>query len=123
MNEFSTITSTIERHKTGKHSYYLKNAGLVERAGLFKHQGSITALYTVLVEGDDFNEPIADAMRSLLDGHVVLTRELAELGHYPAIDVLLSLSRLTFQLDNNIRTSAIWRSSLDESLSTKQSAD
>ena len=72
--------------------------GIVERAGLFKGQGSITALYTVLVEGDDFNEPIADTMRALLDGHIVLTRELAHLGHYPAIDVLISISRLTMQL-------------------------
>lgn len=72
--------------------------GIVERAGNFKHQGSITALYTVLVEGDDFNEPIADTMRSLLDGHIILTRELAHRGHYPAIDVLQSISRLTMQL-------------------------
>lgn len=72
--------------------------GIVERAGLFKGQGSITALYTVLVEGDDFNEPIADTMRALLDGHIVLTRELAHMGHYPAIDVLISISRLTTQL-------------------------
>ena len=72
--------------------------GIVERAGNFIGQGSITALYTVLVEGDDFNEPIADTMRSLLDGHIVLTRELAHRGHYPAIDVLQSVSRLTHQL-------------------------
>lgn len=71
---------------------------IVERAGNFIKQGSITALYTVLVEGDDFNEPIADTMRSLLDGHVVLTRELAHQGHYPAIDVLQSISRLSHQL-------------------------
>lgn len=71
---------------------------IVERAGNFKDQGSITALYTILVEGDDFNEPIADAMRSLLDGHIVLTRELAHRGHYPAIDVLQSVSRLSNQL-------------------------
>jgi len=74
--------------------------GIVERAGNFKDQGSITALYTVLVEGDDFNEPVADHMRSLLDGHIVLTRELAHRGHYPAIDVLQSISRLSQQISN-----------------------
>ena len=72
--------------------------GIIERAGNFSNQGSITALYTVLVEGDDFNEPIADNLRALLDGHIVLTRELAHRGHYPAIDILQSVSRLAPQL-------------------------
>ena len=66
---------------------------LLERSGTAPN-GSITALYTVLVDGDDMNEPIADAVRSILDGHVVLTRELAHSGHYPAVDVLQSVSRL-----------------------------
>jgi flagellum-specific ATP synthase len=66
---------------------------LVERAGATA-RGTITGLYTVLVEGDDLNEPVADTARSLLDGHVVLARELANQGHYPAVDVLRSLSRL-----------------------------
>ena len=66
---------------------------LLERAGT-STAGSITALYTVLVDGDDMNEPIADATRSILDGHVVLTRSLAHAGHYPAIDILQSVSRL-----------------------------
>jgi flagellum-specific ATP synthase len=67
---------------------------LVERAGNFVTGGSITGFYTVLVEGDDMNEPVADAVRSLLDGHVVLSRELAWRNHYPCIDVLASVSRL-----------------------------
>jgi flagellum-specific ATP synthase len=66
---------------------------LVERSGRTK-RGSITAFYTVLVEGDDHNEPVADALRGLLDGHIVLSRELAEESHWPPIDVLASLSRL-----------------------------
>jgi flagellum-specific ATP synthase len=66
---------------------------LLERSGAGA-LGTMTALYTVLVDGDDMNEPIADAARSILDGHVVLTRELAHAGHYPAIDVLQSVSRL-----------------------------
>jgi flagellum-specific ATP synthase len=66
---------------------------LLERAGTAE-TGSITGLYTVLVDGDDHNEPIADAARSILDGHVVLTRQLAHAGHYPAIDVLQSVSRV-----------------------------
>ena len=66
---------------------------LLERTGT-SPEGTITGLYTVLVDGDDFNEPIADAARSILDGHVVLDRSLAHAGHYPAIDVLGSVSRL-----------------------------
>ncbi|MEO6445595.1 MAG: FliI/YscN family ATPase [Gemmatimonadaceae bacterium] len=66
---------------------------LLERAGNGKH-GGITGIYTVLVDGDDFNEPVADAARSILDGHIVLTRRLASAGHYPSIDVLESKSRV-----------------------------
>ncbi len=70
---------------------------LLERAGTGEH-GSITGLFTVLVEADDMNDPIADSVRSILDGHVVLTRELATQNHYPAIDVLESVSRLNRDL-------------------------
>lgn len=66
---------------------------LLERAGTAA-RGSITGLYTVLVDGDDHNEPIADAVRSILDGHVVMSRDLAHAGHYPAIDALASVSRV-----------------------------
>src|SRR5207245_3013419 len=66
---------------------------LLERSGT-SASGSITGLYTVLVDGDDMNEPVADAVRSILDGHVVLSRHLAHAGHYPTIDVLQSVSRL-----------------------------
>ena len=65
---------------------------LMERAGN-SSKGSITALYTVLVEGDDMTEPIADETRSILDGHIILSRKLAQLNHYPAIDILASVSR------------------------------
>ncbi len=67
---------------------------LLERAGTIEEGGSITGIYTVLVEGDDVTEPVADAMRSILDGHVVLTRSLADQGHYPAVELLGSISRL-----------------------------
>jgi flagellum-specific ATP synthase len=67
--------------------------GLLERAGNLRRRGGITGIYTVLVEGDDFTEPIADATRAILDGHVVLSRDLAARNHYPAIDVLQSVSR------------------------------
>jgi type III secretion protein N (ATPase) len=66
---------------------------LMERVGMGA-KGSITALYTVLVEGDDMTEPIADETRSILDGHIILSRKLASANHYPAIDVLASVSRV-----------------------------
>lgn len=71
---------------------------LLERTGNIEGGGSITGLYTVLVEGDDFNEPIADAARSILDGHITLSRELASKNHYPAIDILQSISRVMIDI-------------------------
>ena len=71
---------------------------LLERSGIVEGVGSITGLYTVLVEGDDFNEPISDAARSILDGHISLSRSLAHKNHYPAIDVLQSISRVMIDI-------------------------
>lgn len=67
---------------------------LLERAGRFRDQGSITGMYTVLVDGDDMNEPVADSVRSILDGHIVLSRAIAAKNHFPAVDILNSTSRV-----------------------------
>lgn len=82
---------------------------LLERAGTTEDKGSITGLYTVLVEGDDMNEPIADASRSILDGHIELSRDLAAQGHYPAIRVLTSLSRVMNEVVTPEHTAAAQR--------------
>lgn len=71
---------------------------LLERAGNFEGSGSITGFYTTLVDGDDMNDPIGDCVRSIVDGHIVLTRQLAQKGHFPAIDVLQSASRVMKQV-------------------------
>ena len=87
-------------------SVYSQMPKLLERAGK-SDTGSITGLYTVLVDGDDFNEPISDTSRSILDGHIILSRALAHKNHYPAIDVLQSLSRVMNDVvDENHKTAA-----------------
>lgn len=75
-------------------SVFIQIPKLLERTGNLEKKGSITGIYTVLVEGDDMNEPIADSVRSIVDGHIILSRDLAHKGHYPAIDVLSSISRV-----------------------------
>lgn len=81
---------------------------LLERAGK-STTGSITGIYTVLVEGDDMDEPIADAARGILDGHIVLSRDLSQMGHYPSIDVLASVSRLMTQVTSPEQKAAATR--------------
>jgi flagellum-specific ATP synthase len=94
---------------------------LLERAGTTAHQGSITGLYTILVEADDMNEPVADACRAILDGHVVLSRELAAQNHYPAIDVLNSVSRVMRDIVSPEQTDAAGR--MRSVLATYKSAE
>src|SRR5579862_8801369 len=93
---------------------------IFERAGRFR-RGSITGFFTVLEEGDDFNEPICDAVRSILDGHIVLSRHLGATGHYPAIDVLQSVSRLASRLADADQNAAARK--IRESLATYQRAE
>jgi flagellum-specific ATP synthase len=95
---------------------------LIERAGSVASGGSITGIYTILAEGDDANDPIVDAARAILDGHVLLSRDLAAMGQYPAIDINMSVSRLASRLitseQRNLvrkfrRLMAIWEENRD----------
>ena len=93
---------------------------IFERAGRFR-RGSITGFFTVLVEGDDFNEPICDAVRAILDGHIILSRDLGAAGHYPAIDILQSVSRLAPRLSSGDQRDAALK--IREAMATHQRAE
>jgi FliI/YscN family ATPase len=93
---------------------------IFERAGHFR-KGSITGFFTVLVEGDDFNEPICDAVRAILDGHIVLSRQLGAAGHYPAIDILQSVSRLAPRLYSSEQRDAAIK--IREAMATHQRSE
>ena len=101
-------------------SVYSEMPKLLERAGNSEH-GSITGLYTVLVDGDDFNEPITDTARSILDGHIMLSRKLGHKNHYPAIDVLQSISRCMSSIVTGEHKSAAGK--LKSVLATYQDAE
>lgn len=101
-------------------SVYTEMPKLLERAGN-SDKGSITGLYTVLVDGDDFNEPISDTARSILDGHIMLSRKMAHKNHYPAIDILQSISRIMSSIVTNDHKEAAGK--LKNVLATYQEAE
>ena len=101
-------------------SVYAEMPKLLERAGN-SDKGSITGLYTVLVDGDDFNEPITDTARGILDGHIMLNRKLAHKNHYPAIDILQSISRCMSQIAT--KEHKAWAGKLKNVLATYNEAE
>ncbi|MFW6210561.1 MAG: FliI/YscN family ATPase, partial [bacterium] len=94
---------------------------LLERAGTTPHEGSITGLYTVLVEADDLNEPISDSVRAILDGHIALSRQIASQNHYPPVDLLDSVSRCMIDITSDEHRRAAGK--LKETLSTYKNAE
>jgi len=102
-------------------SFFVQIPILLERAGNVENSGSITGIYTVLVEGDDLNDPVGDTVRSIVDGHVVLSRDLANRGHYPAIDVLASVSRV--MRDVSLKEHVVLRDKAVSVLSAYRSAE
>ncbi len=93
---------------------------MLERSGA-SDKGTITGLYTILVDADDMNEPIADAVRGILDGHIVLSRELAHKNHYPCVDVLQSISRVMIDIVDNVHFESAQK--LKETVATYRSAE
>ncbi|NVJ62240.1 MAG: FliI/YscN family ATPase [Gammaproteobacteria bacterium] len=106
-------------------SVFTELASLAERAGNFKDSGSITGIYTVLVDGDDLDEPISDNMRAILDGHIILSRAIADQGQFPAVDVLKSRSRIILDVFNeaDVSTSEKIRKTLASYVDVKDFVD
>jgi len=103
-------------------SFFIQLPKLLERAGNIQEKGSITGIYTVLVEGDDLNDPVGDSVRSIVDGHIVLSRDIANKGHYPAIDILASVSRVMRDVTSK-EHQALYRKVIDILATYRKSED